>query len=88
MSYSVKRWIDRDQVAGAWRAGKVADITATDDYTVEYNLGAPYSELLYHHSELRRHHRQGHCGQAGADFGVKGFSTGPFCWVEWLPRNR
>ena len=46
--YSVKRWIDPETKSPvSWRAGKVDDITATDDYTVEYKLNAPYSELLY-----------------------------------------
>src|SRR5213076_1507162 len=40
--YSVKRWIDPETKSPVrWRAGKVADITATDDYTVEYKLSAP-----------------------------------------------
>jgi peptide/nickel transport system substrate-binding protein len=88
--YSVKRWIDPETKSPVrWRAGKVADITATDDYTVEYKLNAPYSELLY---QLTQSFAviidKDTVAKLGADFGVKGFNgTGPFCWVEWLPRN-
>ena len=46
--YSIKRWIDpatRSPVR--WRAGDVKDLRALDPVTVEYELNAPNSELLY-----------------------------------------
>ena len=64
--YSLKRWIDPETKSPVrWRAGKVADIAATDDYTVEYKLKrALLGAAVSADPELRRHHRQGHCGQA------------------------
>jgi peptide/nickel transport system substrate-binding protein len=88
--YSLKRWINPETKSPVrWRAGKVADITARDDYTVEYKLAAPFSELLY---QLTQSFAvvidKEAVAKLGADFGVKGFNgTGPFCWVEWTPRN-
>ncbi len=88
--YSLKRWINPETKSPVrWRAGKVADITAKDDYTVEYKLSQPYSELLY---QLTQSFAvvidKENVGKLGADFGVKGFNgTGPFCWVDWQPRN-
>lgn len=88
--YSIKRWIDpatRSPVA--WRAGKVDDIVATDDYTVEYRLKAPFSELLYQLTQsFATVVDKANVDALGADFGVKGFNgTGPYCWVDWKPRN-
>lgn len=88
--YTIKRWIDpatRSPVA--WRAGKIEDIVATDDYTIEYRLKAPFSELLY---QLTQSFAvvidKANVEALGADFGVKGFNgTGPYCWGEWKPRN-
>ena len=88
--YSIKRWIDpatRSPVA--WRAGKIEDIVATDDYTIEYKLKAPFSELLY---QLTQSFAviidKANVEALGADFGVKGFNgTGPYCWGDWKPRN-
>lgn len=88
--YSIKRWIDpatRSPVR--WRAGKVEDVVATDDYTVEYKLTAPFSELLY---QLTQSFAvivdKANVEALGADFGVKGFNgTGPYCWGDWKPRN-
>lgn len=88
--YSIKRWIDpatRSPVS--WRAGDVEDVVATDDHTVAYKLKAPFSELLY---QLTQSFAvvidQASVERLGDDFGVKGFNgTGPFCWVEWRPRN-
>jgi peptide/nickel transport system substrate-binding protein len=88
--YSIKRWIDpatRSPVA--WRAGQVDDIVATDDFTVEYKLKAPFSELLY---QLTQSFAvvidKANVDALGADFGVKGFNgTGPYCWGDWKPRN-
>ncbi len=88
--YSMKRWIDpatRSPVR--WRAGKVDDIVAVDDTTVEYKLTAPFSELLY---QLTQSFAvivdKANVEALGADFGVKGFNgTGPYCWGDWKPRN-
>jgi peptide/nickel transport system substrate-binding protein len=88
--YSIKRWIDPDTKSPVrWRAGKVADIVAKDDYTVEYKLTAPFSELLY---QLTQSFAvvidKEDVAKLGVDFGVKGLNgTGPFCWVEWKPRD-
>jgi peptide/nickel transport system substrate-binding protein len=88
--YSIKRWIDPETKSPVrWRAGKVADVIAKDDYTVEYKLSAPFSELLY---QLTQSFAvvidKEDVAKLGADFGVKGLNgTGPFCWVEWKPRD-
>jgi peptide/nickel transport system substrate-binding protein len=88
--YSIKRWIDpatRSPVA--WRAGPVDDIVARDATTVEYRLKAPYSELLYQLTlSFGTIIDKANVDALGADFGVKGFNgTGPYCWVDWRPRN-
>lgn len=88
--YSFKRWLDpatRSPVK--WRAGPVEDIVAKDPTTVEYRLKAPFSEMLY---QLTQSFAvivdKANVEQLGNDFGVKGFNgTGPFCWVDWKPRN-
>jgi peptide/nickel transport system substrate-binding protein len=88
--YSIKRWIDPETKSPVrWRAGKVKDVVARDDYTVEYTLTAPFSELLY---QLTQSFAvvidKEDVAKLGADFGVKGLNgTGPFCWVEWKPRD-
>lgn len=88
--YSLKRWINPETKSPVrWRAGKVEDVIAKDDYTVDYKLTAPYSEMLY---QLTQSFAvvidKDNVAKLGADFGVKGFNgTGPFCWVEWTPRN-
>jgi len=88
--YSLKRWIDPATKSPVkWRAGPVEDIVATDPTTVEYRLAAPVSELLY---QLTQSFAviidKANVEALGGDFGVKGFNgTGPFCWVEWKPRN-
>jgi peptide/nickel transport system substrate-binding protein len=88
--YSLKRWIDpatRSPVV--WRAGPVDDIVARDATTVEYRLKAPYSELLYQLTlQFGTIIDKANVDALGADFGVKGFNgTGPYCWVDWRPRN-
>lgn len=88
--YSIKRWIDpatRSPVK--WRAGPVDDVVAKDATTVEYRLKAPFSEMLY---QLTQSFAvivdKANVEALGNDFGVKGFNgTGPFCWVDWKPRN-
>jgi peptide/nickel transport system substrate-binding protein len=88
--YSIKRWADpatRSPVA--WRAGPIDDVVAKDATTVEYRLKAPYSELLYQLTfSFGTIVDKANVEALGADFGVKGFNgTGPFCWVDWRPRN-
>jgi peptide/nickel transport system substrate-binding protein len=90
VAYSLNRWINPETKSPVkWRAGKVESIAAKDDYTLEYKLKSPFSELLY---QLTQSFAvvidKETVDKLGPDFGVKGFNgTGPFCWVEWTPRN-
>ncbi|MFV0492191.1 MAG: ABC transporter substrate-binding protein [Pseudorhodobacter sp.] len=89
--YSMKRWIDPETKSPvAWRAGEVDDIMAIDPLTVEYHLKEPFSELLYQLTQsFGTIVDQANVEALGPDFGVNGFNgTGPFCWQEWLPRDR
>ncbi|MEC9433592.1 MAG: ABC transporter substrate-binding protein [Pseudomonadota bacterium] len=89
--YTIKRWIDPATKSGvAWRAGDVKDVVAIDDYTVEYQLNAPFSELLYQLAQsFGTIIDEENVKALGADFGVTGMNgTGPFCWVSWEPRNQ
>lgn len=89
--YSLNRWISPETKSPvAWRAGPVDKISAIDDKTVEYKLKKPFSELLY---QLTQSFAvvidKEAVDKLGKDFGVAGFNgTGPFCWGEWLPRDR
>ena len=91
VAFSFNRWIDPEVKSPvAWRAGQVDAITAIDDTTLEYKLKAPFSELLY---QLTQNFAvvidKETVDRLGPDFGVAGFNgTGPFCWGEWLPRDR
>ena len=89
--YSINRWIDPDTNSPvAWRAGEVESVSALDPTTVEYVLKEPFSELLYQLTQsfgtvVDRENVEA----LGEDFGVSGFNgTGPFCWVEWTPRDK
>ncbi|MEO1092704.1 MAG: ABC transporter substrate-binding protein [Pseudomonadota bacterium] len=88
--YSLERWIDPETKSPvSWRAGDVKEIRAVDDHTVEYELDAPFSELLY---QLTQSFAividPDDVAALGEDFGVKGLNgTGPFCWDEWTPRT-
>lgn len=89
--YSVNRWVDPETKSPvAWRAGEVESITAIDDYTVEYKLKAPFSELLYQLTQsFGTIIDKDNVAALGEDFGVTGFNgTGPFCWAEWTPRDQ
>ncbi|MFV0472667.1 MAG: ABC transporter substrate-binding protein [Pikeienuella sp.] len=89
--YTLKRWIDPETKSPvAWRAGDVEDVVAIDPLTVEYRLKAPFSELLYQLTQsFGTIVDQANVEALGPDFGVTGFNgTGPFCWGEWLPRDR
>lgn len=89
--YSMNRWIDPETKSPvAWRAGEVESVTAVDDYTVEYKLTAPFSELLYQLTQgFGTIIDQANVEALGPDFGISGFNgTGPYCWVEWTPRDK
>jgi peptide/nickel transport system substrate-binding protein len=89
--YSIERWIDPETNSPvAWRAGEVESVTALDDYTVEYKLTEPFSELLYQLTQsFGTIVDRANVEALGEDFGVAGFNgTGPFCWVEWTPRDK
>lgn len=91
--YSVNRWIGRTEPKVtspvAWRAGPVKEVRAKDPLTVEYELNAPFSELLYQLSLFFGSIvDRATVERLGDDFGVRGFNgTGPFCWQAWSPRN-
>ena len=88
--YSINRWIDpATRSPSKWRAGQVKEIRAVDDYTVEYELKEPFSELL---TQLTMYFGsivdQATVEKLGANFGVQGFNgTGPYCWGSWAPRQ-
>ncbi|MBR0679150.1 ABC transporter substrate-binding protein [Roseomonas eburnea] len=88
--YTINRWLDpatRSPVR--WRAGPVREVTAVDDYTVRYELNAPYGELLYQLTlSFSSIIDQATVERLGQNFGVQGFNgTGPYCWVSWTPRQ-
>ncbi|MBK5926511.1 ABC transporter substrate-binding protein [Rhodobaculum claviforme] len=89
--WSLSRWVDPETSSPvAWRAGDVVEIRAVDDLTVEYELSAPFSELLYQLTQSFGTIFDRDSAEAlGEDFGINGFNgTGPFCWVDWAPRDR
>lgn len=65
------------------------EVRAVDDYTVEYELTAPYGELLYQLTlSFATIVDQANVERLGQNFGVQGFNgTGPFCWASWTPRQ-
>jgi peptide/nickel transport system substrate-binding protein len=73
-----------------WRMGPVKEIRAPDPYTVEYELTAPYGELLLQLTNFQATIVNKENVEAlGKDFGVKGIDgTGPFCFQSWEPRNQ
>jgi ABC-type transport system substrate-binding protein len=88
--FSIQRWANpatRSPVA--WRAGPIREVRARDPHTVEYELTAPFSELL---SQLTLFFAgiidRATVERLGDNFGTQGFNgTGPFCWVSWTPRS-
>ena len=89
--YSIERWIDPETNSPvAWRAGDVESVTALDATTVEYKLEEPFSELLYQLTQsFGTIVDRADVEALGEDFGVSGLNgTGPFCWVEWTPRDK
>lgn len=86
---TIDRWLNLDKGVVKNRAGDVKEVRAVDDYTVEYELVQPYSELLY---QMTQHFHTiinvDQVNELGDDFGVKGFDgTGPYCFESWEPRN-
>jgi peptide/nickel transport system substrate-binding protein len=68
----------------------VKEIRAKDSHTVEYELNAPFSELL---SQLTLFFAMPSTAPrwsgSGDNFGAQGFNgTGPFCWVQLDPAQR
>lgn len=72
-----------------WRMGDLDKVVAVDDYTVEYRLKKPFSELLYQMTQyFHTIINIDQVKQLGADYGVKPFDgTGPFCMQSWTPRD-
>jgi len=89
--YSFKRVVDPAiKSPFAWRMGPVQDVRAPDPYTVEYELSAPFGELLLQLTNFQATIlNQENVDALGKDFGVKGVDgTGPFCFQSWEPRNQ
>ena len=90
VAFSLTRWVDPETRSPVrWRAGDVVEVRAVDELTVEYELAAPFSELLYQLTQsfavvIDRDNVE----ELGEDFGVRGLNgTGPFCWGGWTPRD-
>jgi peptide/nickel transport system substrate-binding protein len=89
--YSIKRTADKETKSPFyWRMGKVKDVRAKDDFTVEYELEEPFSELLPNLAMFQATIlNEDNVKALGRDFGVKGIDgTGPYCWTSWEPRNQ
>jgi peptide/nickel transport system substrate-binding protein len=88
--YSFKR-LKAPETRGpyAWRAGDIKELRATGPHTVEYELNAPYSELLLQLTMFTNAiHNKESVEALGKDYGVKGVDgTGPWCFVSWQPRT-
>lgn len=87
---TIDRWIAHPKGVVKNRMGDVKEVRAVDDYTVEYELTQPYSELLY---QMTQHFHTilnvEDVEKLGDDFGVKGFDgSGPYCFESWEPRNQ
>jgi peptide/nickel transport system substrate-binding protein len=88
--YSFKRLKDPETKAPyAWRAGDIKEVRATGPYTVEYELNAPFSELLLQLTMYTNAiHNKDVVEALGKDYGLKGVDgTGPWCFVSWQPRT-
>ena len=88
--YSFKRLKDpATKGPYAWRAGDIKELRATGPYTVEYELNAPYSELLLQLTMFTNViHNRDSVESLGKDYGLKGADgTGPWCFVSWQPRT-
>ncbi|WP_377842119.1 ABC transporter substrate-binding protein [Bosea sp. UC22_33] len=87
---TVERWLNPDfPGVSKWKAGKVESVRALDDYTVEYRLKEPYSELLYQMTQFNFVIIDPDQAAALKDnFGISAFNgTGPFCFQSWKPRT-
>lgn len=87
---SVDRWLAHEKGVTKWRAGPVDELVVKDDYTLEYKLKEPYSELLF---QMTQHNHSiiniEQVEALGEDFGVKGLDgTGPYCFDSWEARNQ
>ena len=89
--YSFNRVLNPDTKAPfKWRMGPVKEVRAPDPYTIEYEMTAPFSELLLNLTNFQGTIvNQANVEALGKDFGVKGVDgTGPFCFQSWEPRNQ
>lgn len=88
--YSFKR-LKSPETRGpfAWRAGDIKEVRSKGPYTVEYELNAPYSELLLQLTMFTNAiHNKDSVDSLGKDYGIKGVDgTGPWCFVSWQPRT-
>ena len=72
----------------AWRAGDVKEVVALDDYTLKYELNAPYSELLYQLAQsFGTVVDKENVEALGADFERTPIGTGPFMFEEYQPQQ-
>ncbi|MGE0222841.1 MAG: ABC transporter substrate-binding protein [Acetobacteraceae bacterium] len=73
-----------------WRMGPVKEVRAPSPYVVEYELTAPYGELLLQLTNFQATIvNQENVEALGKDFGIKGIDgTGPFCFQSWEPRSQ
>ena len=86
-----ERWMDpATRGLVKWRMGALDKVTAVDDFTVEYKLKKPFSELLYQMTQyFHTIINIDQVKQLGADYGVKGFDgTGPYCLQSGTPRDQ
>lgn len=86
-----ERWMDPETKGIVkWRAGNLDKVVAVDDYTVDYVLKEPFSELLFQMTQsFHTIIDIDNVKALGADFGVKGFNgTGPYCFQSWTPRDQ
>ena len=72
----------------SWRGGKLKAVTASDPYTVVYELQEPYSDLLVQLPMFNPAiHNKESVDALATDYGIKGVDgTGPWCLVSWQPR--
>jgi peptide/nickel transport system substrate-binding protein len=88
--YTFKRLTSAELKAPlAWRAGNLKEVRAKDQYTVEYELNEPYSDLLLNFTMFTTAiHNKESVESLGRDYGVKGADgTGPWCFESWQPRT-
>jgi len=90
VAYSFGRVLDKANNAPfIWRMGPVKSVKVAGPHTIEYEMTAPFSELLlnltnFHATIVNKDNVEA----LGKDFGIKGFDgTGPYCFQTWEPRN-